>query len=79
MTFDLSNSLENELRHLAGVRGKGIEILVEEAVREYLDAAAITDVSPMDVAATQSCLLGELADLTPWWDDAGQRAFDEAR
>ncbi len=63
---------------LAGMSGKDVESLVEEAVRQYLDAGAITDVGPNDVAATQSSLLGELGSITAWFDGQEPSA-DEAR
>lgn len=34
--------------------------LVDEAVREYLETASITDVDAGDIAATQMNLMGEL-------------------
>lgn len=66
MTIDLSEQLAARLRTLADQQGRDLETLVEEAIRRYLDAAAITDVEPSDVAATQEILAGELTDLTPW-------------
>jgi len=78
MTVDLSMPLEEELRRLAGASGKDVDVLVEEAVRQYLDGAAITDVSPDDVAATQTSLIGELARV-PVWFDGQEPPADEAR
>jgi len=78
MTIDLSTPLEEELRRVAGLWGKNVEVLVEEAVRQYLDAAAITDVSSDDVAGTQASLLGELGRIPAWFDGQGPAA-DEAR
>ena len=37
--------------------------LVEEAVREYLESAAITDLEPTQVAEAQAALLGELHNM----------------
>ena len=76
--IDLSTPLEAELRRVAGLWGKDVEVVVEEAVRQYLDAAAITDVSSDDVAATQASLLGELGGIPAWFDGQGPAA-DEAR
>ena len=76
--IDLSTPLEEELRRLAGLSGKDVEALVEEAVRQYLDAAAITDVSSDEVAATQTSLLSELGRI-PRWFDGQEPAADEAR
>ena len=78
MTVDLSTPLEEELRRLAGVSGKDVEALVKEAVRQYLDAAAITDVSSEDVAATQASLVSELVRV-PVWFNGQEPTADEAR
>ena len=77
MTVHLSGSLEGELERLARLRGQGVEALVEEAVRQYLDAAAITDVSPEDLAQTQSAMAGELEAWSAWPQDE-MRDADEA-
>ena len=68
MTIDLSTHLEEELRRLAGLRGMDVGVLVEEALRLYLDAAVITDVSGDEVTATQASLLGELERIPTWFD-----------
>lgn len=78
MTIDLSTPIEAELRRLAGLSGMNVETLVVEAVRQYLDAAALTDLSVGDVAATQVSLLGEL-ERTPPWFDGQEPSVDEAR
>ena len=78
MTIDVSRHLEEELRRLADLRGQDVSVLVEEAVRQYLDAVAITDVSSGEVAATQASLLSEL-DRIPTWFDGREPAGDEAR
>lgn len=71
MTIDLSEQLAARLRHLADQQGRDLPTLVEEAVRRYLEDAAITDVQPADVAATQEKLAGELTDLPPWTPQVG--------
>jgi hypothetical protein len=43
--------------------------LVEDAVRRYLEAAAITDVEPSEVAEAQAALLRELPDVPVWKAD----------
>jgi hypothetical protein len=43
--------------------------LVEDAVRQYLEAAAITDVDPNQVADTQAKLLRELPPIPKWEAD----------
>ena len=68
MTIDLSTPLEEELRNLAGLWGKDVETLVEDALRQYLDAAAITDVSAKEAAETQASLLSELGPIPAWFD-----------
>jgi len=78
MTIDLSTPLAEELRRLAGVSGKDVETLVGEAVRQYLDAASITDVSSDDVAATQASLVSELGRIPAWFNEQ-EPPTDEAR
>jgi len=70
VTIDLSEQLTVRLRDLADQQGRDLDTLVEEAVRRYLEDAAITDVQPADVAATQEKLAGELTDLAPWADQS---------
>jgi len=41
-------------------------VLVEEAVREYLEAMSITDVDSAEVAETQVALMAELSDVPEW-------------
>ena len=76
MTIDLSNQLAERLSRLAAQQGRDPETLVEEAVRRYVEDAAITDLKPADIAETQEQLAGELTNLPPWSaepsDDATQ-------
>ena len=60
MTVELAASVEEQLRALASKQGREIGVLVEEAVRRYLEFAAIADVEPGEVAETQMALMGEL-------------------
>ena len=60
MTVELSGRVEEQLRDLARRQGRDIRVLVEEAVQEYLVAAAITDLNPAEVAESQVALLSEL-------------------
>ncbi len=78
MVIQISPCLENELRRVASQRDRALDDIVEEAVRQYLDAAAITDLTPEDITATQEALLGEL-DEPPEWDQKKESASDEAR
>lgn len=65
MTINLSGQLEHRLRDLASQQGRDLRAVVEDALRRYLEDAAITDLTPAEVAATQEELLGEL-NVTPW-------------
>ena len=60
--------METRLRDLASKQGRNVGALVEEAVREYLEAAAITDLEPAEVAEAQVALVGELGELPEWQD-----------
>ena len=66
MTIELSRSVEEELRRFAASQGRDIGIIIEEAVREYLVAASITDLEPTEVAEAQAALLGELGEIPEW-------------
>ena len=66
MTVELSGKVEEELRDLAVSQGREVGALVEEAVREYLEAAAITDLDAAEVAETQVALVGELRGVPEW-------------
>ena len=68
MTYQLPMTIEGELLRLAEQRHRGVEELVQEAIRQYLDAAAITDLEPADIAATQMHLATELSDAPEWSD-----------
>ncbi len=68
MTVELTGSVEAQLRDLALEQGRDVGALVDEAVRAYLEAAAITDLEPAEVAAAQVALVGELRELPEWKD-----------
>jgi predicted transcriptional regulator len=71
MTIDLPSVVEDQLRDLAKRQNRDIAELIEDAVRQYLETAAITDVDPNQVAETQAELLGELSPISKWdTDDA---------
>lgn len=78
MTIDVSEQLEERLRRLAEQQGKALKTIIEEAIRQYLDAAAITDLQPADIAATQEKLARELTSLAPW-SDPREPAGDETQ
>ena len=60
MTIDLPSVVEEQLRDLAKKQNRDIAELIEDAIRQYLEAAAITDLDPNQVAETQAKLLSEL-------------------
>ena len=71
MTIDLPSVVEEQLRDLAKRQNRDIAELVEDAVRQYLEAAAITDVGQDQAAETQAKLLRELPPISKWdADDA---------
>lgn len=70
MTIELPGQLEHRLRDLASQQGCDLDTLVADALRRYLEDAAITDLSPSDSAATQEKLLGELTGLSPWTSES---------
>jgi len=71
MGIELPVNVEEQLRNLAAKQGRDVRTLVEEAVRQYLESVAITDLDAAQVAETQSALLGELPDVSAWKvDDA---------
>lgn len=69
MSIELTESVEEQLRNLAAKQGRDVCALVEEAVRQYLESAAITDLEPTQVAEAQADLLGELPDVSDWKSD----------
>jgi predicted transcriptional regulator len=66
MTVELPRTVEEELRALAVRQGRDVIRLVEDAVRDYLEAAAITDVDEAAVAEVQAKLVGELRGIPGW-------------
>jgi predicted transcriptional regulator len=71
MTIDLPSVVEEQLRDLAKRQNRDIAELIEDAIRQYLEAAAITDLDPNQVAETQAKLLNELPSISKWEvDDA---------
>jgi predicted transcriptional regulator len=71
MTIDLPSVVEEQLRDLAKRQNRDVAELIEDAIRQYLEAAAITDLDPNQVAETQAKLLSELPPISKWEvDDA---------
>jgi predicted transcriptional regulator len=69
MSIELPSSVVDRLRNLAARQGRDVRALVEEAVRQYLESAAITDLEPTQVAEAQAALLGELPNVPDWKAD----------
>lgn len=61
MTIELPGNVEEPLRNLAERQNRDISTLVEEAVRQYLDAEAITDLGTEEVAEAQLALAARSA------------------
>ena len=66
MSIELPGGVEEQLRTLAARQGRDVRALVEEAIRQYLEAAAITDVDADAVAEAQAALVGELPRIPDW-------------
>lgn len=66
MSIDLPGSVEEQLRTLAAKQGRDVRAVVEEAIRQYLEAIAITDVDANEVTEAQAALLGELPHTPDW-------------
>ena len=66
MSIDLPGSVEEQLRSLAAKQGRDLRTLVEEAIRQYLESAAITDLDASQVVEAQAVLLGELPNIPEW-------------
>jgi hypothetical protein len=66
MTIELKGRVEEQLRDLAVRQGRDIGVLVEEAVKEYIEGASITDLDGSEVAQTQVTLLDELRGVPGW-------------
>ena len=54
MTIELPGIVEEQLRDLAKKQNRDVTALIEDAVRQYIEAAAITDVVPGSIAETQA-------------------------
>jgi predicted transcriptional regulator len=66
VSIELSSGVEEQLRTLAERQGRDVRVLVEEAIRLYLEAAAITDLEANDVAEAQTAMLDELPHIPDW-------------
>jgi len=59
MTVEFSAQVEKELHDLAERQGRKVQEIVEEAVREYLEAVAITDLASEEIEEAQVKLIGD--------------------
>ncbi|MEP7013338.1 MAG: hypothetical protein ABJC13_23710 [Acidobacteriota bacterium] len=64
MTIELPEAVEESLRELAARQSRDIPFLVKEAVRDYVEAARITDLTSAEVAEAQLALLGDLKGIS---------------
>jgi predicted transcriptional regulator len=71
MALALSPTLVRRLQELARSRGVDAQRLLDDAVEQFVEAAAITDLTPEDVARTQEAMLGELG--LPEWDQGSKQ------
>jgi len=70
MTIELPSGVEEQLRDLAAREGRGVDAAMEEALRSYLEAAAITDLDAAEVGEGQMNLLKQAPfDYTEWQAD----------
>jgi hypothetical protein len=74
MTIELPADVEEQLRALAAREGRGLDAVVEDALRIYLEAAAITDLDAAEVGEGKMDLLKQAPfDYTEWradlWSD----------
>jgi len=68
MTIELPRAIETELRTVAEKQGRDVLAVVQDAVQQYLDGTAITDLDAADVSATQIAVSGELSGTPDWGD-----------
>jgi hypothetical protein len=69
MTIELPQAIETELPTVAEKQGREVLAVIEDAIQQYLDGTAITDLDPTDVAAVQISVLGELSAPPDWHGD----------
>ena len=66
MTIELPRTVEAELRTLAEKQGRDVIAVIEDAVHQYLEGAAITDLNSAEVAAAQLSVARELSGVSDW-------------
>ena len=60
MTITLKPEVEEQLRRLAAERRQDIGTVVADALRQYMESEAITDVTSDQVSQTQAAMLPEI-------------------
>ena len=68
MAIQVPAELEAALRDLAKRRGESLDQAVERALRNYIVAESITDITPLDLSASPLAMIPEL-ELPPYEDD----------
>ena len=68
MTIELPARVEEELRVLAVTQSRDMGAILEDAIRLYIEASAITDLGAAEVAEAQMALAGELRGIEEWKD-----------
>ena len=68
MTIELPARVEEELRVLAVTQSRDMGEILEDAIRLYIEASAITDLGAAEVAEAQVALVGELRGIEEWKD-----------
>ena len=63
MSIELPAQVEEQLRNLAARQKRDIGSLVGEAIRQYLEAEAITDLDAAEVAEAQLALIVSFAEF----------------
>ena len=66
MVIALPPSVEEQLRDLAARQGREMDTVVVDALRQYLEASAITDLDAADVGEAQLRLVNELPNAPAW-------------
>jgi hypothetical protein len=78
MTIDLPAEIEESLRALAASQGRDISALVEEAIRDYIESAHITDLTSAEVGEAQLALLGDLVGVPEWKDGSDSEGLADS-
>ncbi len=78
MTIHFPPDLSEALERLAAAQGQELESVIERALREYVEAAAITDLSSADIGEAQMAMLPELKGIIGD-DEHWQSNSDETR